>query len=212
MQEDSTLRQTKQIHRDPHWSAPTFFILIGLACIIALFSIFWQKPIREIVSKMMGQKLDEPYTRVYQYDYDYEPRHITWRVGDRVTIQLRNMSTTHWHEMVIGRAYDNTPSAFGPIPTQFAYDFWDGVPVTFSDIHYVDNLVINKAIPTFIGPKPNIATGGDFSPTLQPGGSINMTFTVPNKPGTWQFGCFVQQYMHFMTGMRGTITILPAHT
>lgn len=157
-----------------------------------------------------SQKAAAGTVHVFQFDYYYEPRHITWRVGDHVTIALRNMSNTHWHEMVIGKGFDTVPSAFGPINTQFATDFWDGVPVTVSQARHVDNLVTNKAIVTFAGAKPNTATGGDFSPTLQPGGSINLSFTVPNKPGEWKYGCFVQQYMHYMAGMEGSITILPA--
>lgn len=209
MQEPSASAAKAKRQRDPRWSAITFFSVLALAILVALFALFWKSTVRNATASVFGRKLDEPITRVFQFDYDYEPRHITWRVGDQVTIQLRNMSKTHWHEMVIGRASDNTPSAFGPISTQFQTDFWDGVHVTFSGANHVDNLTVNKAIPTFIGAKPNLQTGGDFSPTLQPGGAINMTFVVPNKPGNWQYGCFVQQYMHYIAGMRGTITIIP---
>lgn len=176
---------------------------------IGLFALFWQRSVQSVSAAVFGEKLDEPVTRVFQFDYDFEPHHITWRVGDKVTIELRNMSPSHWHEMVIGRGADNTPSAFGPISTQFSTDFWNGVPVTFSNSKQVDNLSLNKAVASFVGQKPNIVSGGDFSPTLQPGGQIDFTFTVPNKPGEWQYGCFVQQYMHYIAGMRGNLTILP---
>jgi plastocyanin len=209
MQDHSASSHRRMNKRDSRWRASTFFIVFGCAFIVGLFALFWQKPVSEVAASVFGRKLDEPITRIYQFDYDYEPRHITWRVGDRVTIQLRNRSDTHWHEMVIGRGFDNTPSTFGPIATQFKEDFWDGVHVTFSHANHVDNLVVNKAIPTYIGPKPNIETGGDFSPTIQPKGGIDITFTVPNKPGKWYYGCFVQQYIHYLDGMRGTITILP---
>lgn len=51
---------------------------------------------------------------------------------------------------------------------------------------------------------------GNFMLVLQPGGSFTMTFTVPDKPGSWTFGCFQQSGEHFLNGMRGTITVLPA--
>ncbi|KUO95363.1 hypothetical protein [Ferroacidibacillus organovorans] len=211
MQEDSSLRRvdSSRPRRDSRWSAATFFVVLGLAVLIAVLSLFLKRPISDATAAMAGRALNEPVTRIEQYDYGFEPRHITWRAGDQVTISLHNRSTTHWHEMMLGRGYDFTPSVFGPIATQFDTDFWNGIHVTFSGANHVDNLCVNKAIAKFIGPMPNVVTGGNFSPTLQPGGSLNMTFTVPNKPGTWYYGCFVQQYMHYIAGMRGTITILP---
>ncbi|MCY0875241.1 MAG: hypothetical protein OWT28_03050 [Firmicutes bacterium] len=190
------------------WSKGLLITVLAVVFVVGslvLFGRYWMAGLMDQSQKAAAGKV-----HVFQFDYYYEPRHITWRVGDRVTIALRNMSDTHWHEMVIGQGHVNVPSAFGPIATDFTRDFWDGVPVTISDARHVDNLVLNKAVATFVGPKPNVVTGGDFSPTLQPGGSINLTFTVPNKPGEWEYGCFVQQYMHYMAGMQGRITILPA--
>lgn len=51
---------------------------------------------------------------------------------------------------------------------------------------------------------------GNFMLVLEPGGSFTMTFTVPDEPGTWTYGCFQQTGEHFLNGMRGTITVLPA--
>ncbi|PWI57819.1 hypothetical protein [Sulfoacidibacillus thermotolerans] len=205
-----TVDSEGRFHRDTDWQPGVFFGVLALVLLIGVAVLFGRFWIAGIFQKAFDRVPTQGTVHVFQFDYAYEPRHITWRVGDRVTIALRNMSDTHWHEMVIGRGYDTVPSAFGAIATQFKTDFWDGVPVRISNAHHVDNLVLNKARATFVGSKPNLATGGDFSPTLQPGGSINLTFTVPNKPGEWQYGCFVQQYMHYVAGMNGTITILPA--
>lgn len=191
-----------------HWSKGLFITVMAVVFVVGTLVLFGRYWIAGALDRT--QKSAAGTVHVFQFDYYYEPRHITWRVGDHVTIKLRNMSDTHWHEMVIGKGFDTVPSVFGAIPTQFATDFWDGVPVTISQAHHVDNLVLNKAVATFVGPKPNVTTGGDFSPTLQPGGSIDLSFTVPNKPGEWHYGCFVQQYMHYMAGMEGAITILPA--
>lgn len=210
---DSTVpEQTEQTERrNPEWSKSLFAVVSIAALVAAILGLFWQRQLGEAWSNTFGGRTPRAGTiDVLQYDYGFHPRHITWRVGDRVTISLHNESATHFHEMMIGRAFDNTPSAFGPIHVQFGQDFWDGVHVTVSNAHNVDNLVPNKSIPAFVGPKPFVTTGGNFSPTLRPGGSINLSFVVPNKPGTWHYGCFVQQFMHYVAGMNGTITILPA--
>jgi hypothetical protein len=140
---------------------------------------------------------------------------MTWRVGDRMEIIFHNQSRTHWHEWTIGRPRVNTQyfQGFGVLNADgWVHDFWDGVHVTLSDPVAIDNFVPHKAIVTYVGPKGpyQLATGGDFSPTLQPGGSIHISFTVPDKPGLWHYGCFVQEYIHYRTGMRGTLNIIRA--
>ncbi len=202
--------QTARTVHSADWNKRIFLVVVSLALAAGAVALFLNGWIAAVWHSFFYRGAQQGAVYVYQFDYDYQPQSITWRVGDRVTIALRNMSDTHWHEMAIGQAFDNVPSMFGPIPTQFHRDFWDGVHVTISHAAHVDNLVLNNAIPTYVGPKPNLASGGDFSPTLKPRGSINLTFTVPNKPGVWRYGCFVQQYMHYTDGMKGTITILPS--
>lgn len=57
-------------------------------------------------------------------------------------------------------------------------------------------------------------TGGmqmaGFMPVLAEGGQLTFSFTVPDKPGQWTYGCFQQSGQHFLNGMQGTVTILPA--
>ncbi len=50
---------------------------------------------------------------------------------------------------------------------------------------------------------------GNFMLVVQPGGRFTMSFTVPDKPGEWTYGCFQQSGEHFLNGMKGTVTILP---
>lgn len=199
--------------RNPEWSKSLFAVVSILVVVIGIVALFWQRQIGDAWSRMLGtQHVQTGTTQIVQYDYGFHPRHITWRVGDRVTLSIHNQSPTHYHELMIGRRFDDTPYVFGPIHTQFDKDFWDGIHVTMSNAHKVDNFVPNKAIVTYVGEKPFTTEGGDFSPTLDPGGRVDLTFTVPNKPGTWYYGCFVQQFMHYLAGMQGTITILPAKT
>lgn len=49
---------------------------------------------------------------------------------------------------------------------------------------------------------------GNFMVVVQPGGSFTMTFTVPDNPGVWSYGCFQQTGEHFLNGMRGTVEVL----
>lgn len=50
---------------------------------------------------------------------------------------------------------------------------------------------------------------GNYMLVVQPGGRFTMSFTVPDKPGEWTYGCFQQSGEHFLNGMKGTVTILP---
>lgn len=199
--------------RNPEWSKPLFATVSIVVLAVAIIALFWTRPIGDAWERMVGAgPVGAGTTYVLQYDYGFHPRHITWRVGDRVTIALRNESQTHFHEMMIGRGFDDTPYGVGAVHTQFHEDFWNGVHVVASNAHNVDNFVPGNAVLSFVGPKPFVTEGGNFSPTLDPGGTLDLTFTVPNKPGTWYYGCFVQQFMHYLAGMQGTITILPAKT
>lgn len=42
---------------------------------------------------------------------------------------------------------------------------------------------------------------------LRPGGSVTISFVVPNRPGAWQMGCFQGNGEHYTNGMKGTIDV-----
>src|SRR3546814_18266065 len=48
-----------------------------------------------------------------------------------------------------------------------------------------------------------------FMPLVGSRGNLTFSFTVPDKPGEWIYGCFQQSGQHFLNGMKGTVTILP---
>jgi hypothetical protein len=52
-------------------------------------------------------------------------------------------------------------------------------------------------------------TMAGFMLVLEPEGTATVSFTVPDKPGRWQFGCFEQSGQHFLNGMKGWVTIRP---
>jgi hypothetical protein len=182
--------------------------------VAGLAALFEKPAIVGMARDIFGSPVSSGKINLYQFDYYYVPNYMTWRVGDKMEIHLQNQSHTHWHEWTIGRHLNmDFFQAFGELTADaWAIDFWKDVDVTLSDPYKIDNFVPNTAHVTYVGPKGpyQIQLGGDFSPTIQPNGSINMSFTVPNKPGIWYFGCFVQEFIHYRDGMQGIINILPA--
>lgn len=175
----------------PEWSRRQFITGVGGLFAAGAAALWLGTPIVSAARSIFGSPVESGLIHVYQQDYYFVPNYMTWRVGQRMTLRLHNMSTVRYHEMQIGRHVSTEHTVFGTLTADgFTEDFWAGVPVTFSNPSKVDNLVVNKAIPTFEGPKSayRLATGGSFSPTLRPGGSIDIAFTVPNKPGRWQYG------------------------
>lgn len=197
------------------WSKRQFLFGTGAAMVIGAVALFAGKPIVRAITDLGGPPpVSSGLVHVYEGDFYFIPNDMTWRVGDTVTIYQYNQSPYRFHEMQIGRGFNTEPTIFGPLKTQFAEDFWDGVPVTVLAAHAVDNFVTNKAIVKCnVNPHPWLLTQpgqGNFSPTLQPGGWIMYQFTVPNKPGQWQYACFVQGFIHDQEGMLANLTIQPA--
>ncbi|CAB1129141.1 conserved protein of unknown function [Candidatus Hydrogenisulfobacillus filiaventi] len=195
------------------WSRRQLLAGTGALGVVGLVALFGKSGVVDAARAVFGSPVQTGKIYVYQYDYYFVPNYMTWRVGDTITIALRNQSHTHWHEWVVGRHLHLQNTIFGVVNGDaFKEDFFNGVHVTLSHPYKVDNFVPHKAIVTYEGPKSAfaIASGGDFSPTLQPGGAIDITFTVPDKPGIWHYGCFVQNNMHWRAGMQGIVNILPA--
>ncbi|QQE77497.1 hypothetical protein [Alicyclobacillus sp. SO9] len=197
------------------WSRRQFVLGVSGLAVAGAVGLFGRGVIARAAQSIGGQPpVEQGLIHVYQGDYYYVPNRMTWKVGDRVSILLHNTSPNRFHEMMIGRGFDTIPSPFGPVKTQFKEDFWDGVDVTISKADSVDNLAANKAhVTSLVKPHPWLITApgnGNFSPTLDPGGTIQMDFTVPNKPGKWLYGCFVQGFRHYEAGMKGEINILKA--
>lgn len=215
---DEKNRQSSGQEIDPesvNWSRRSFLIGTGGVLVATAAALFESSPIANAFSALGGLQVDSGMTKVYEQDYYYIPSQMTWRVGTPMVLHIHNLSPVHFHEMMIGRGgFARDPNFFTDLRVQFKEDFWDGVHVTIQEEHWVDNMTTNRAIVTSL-PKPGpwLVTGpgnGNFSPTLRPGGSISLQFTVPNKPGVWQYGCFVQGFIHYADGMKGTINILPA--
>ena len=197
------------------WSRRQFITgLTGLG-VAGAVTMFGKSALVDAARRVFGSPITSGLTHIYALDFYYVPNYMTWRVGDRMEVIFHNQSRTHWHEWTIGRPHPNLEDfqAFGVMNRDgWVEDFWNGVPVTLSDPVAIDNFVPHNAKVTYVGPKRpyQIGSGGDFSPTLQPGRSIHLSFTVPDQPGIWHYGCFVQQFIHLRPGMRGTLNIVRA--
>jgi hypothetical protein len=195
------------------WSRRQFLYATGSVAVAGAVALFGAQPAVNLFRSIFGSPVSSGLINVYQFDYYFVPNYVTWRVGDPVTIFLQNMSTVRWHEMQIGRDVSHVKTMLGTLSADgFDDDFWSGVPVVISDPYKIDNLTVGNSIPTYTAPKSEYALvpGGPFSPTLQPGGHIKLSFNVPDKPGIWNFACFVQHQAHYRFGMRGTINIIKA--
>lgn len=198
---------------EQQWSRRQFIWGSAVASAAGLVALFGRSAIASAARGVLGSPVSSGLIHVYQEDFYYVPNYMTWRVGDKVTVRLHNMSLTRYHEMQIGKDVSTENSIFGTITADgFLHDFMAGVHVTMSNVYLMDNFVPNKSIMTYIGPKSDyqIASGGGFSPTLKPGGHVDFSFTVPDKPGIWHYGCFVQHAEHWRLGMRGVLNVVRA--
>lgn len=196
------------------WSRRKFLIGTGGVLAAGATALIANSSIANAVHRIGQPAVNTGLIHVYEGDYYFAPNKMTWRVGDLITIHQENQSEYRFHEMMIGRTFDSANGLLGNVKQQFHTDFWDGVQVTILDAHGVDNMTTNHAIVhSNVPSSPWLDTNpadGNFSPTLLPGGWVEYQFIVPNKPGTWYYGCFVQGFIHYEEGMRGTIEIVPA--
>lgn len=196
------------------WSRRQFLVGAGGLFVVGAGALVANTSIVRAVKSISQPKVDTGFIRVATGDYYFAPSHMTWRVGDLITLHQENQSPYRYHEMQIGRGFDTAPTLLEKNEKQqFATDFWDGVHVTILDQHGADNFTTNKAIIKLDTPAgPWLDTNqadGNFSPTLLPGGWVEYQFVVPDKPGVWEYACFVQGFIHYQEGMRGTINIIP---
>lgn len=129
-------------------------------------------------------------------DYAYTPDHMTWHVGDTVTIKLTNNATDKTHEIMFGKgdlAYE-TDSFGAKHPHGWTTKLFDSP----GQLHFMMGAKIDELMAAM----PMIR----FQPK---GGTMTFTFTVPDKKGTWQYGCFEENGSHFTDhNMKGTIEIV----
>lgn len=129
-------------------------------------------------------------------NYSYTPDHMTWHVGDTVTITLTNNSSDKDHELLMGKDVNYSTDDFGK-------KYPDGWQTALFD--NLDQVTFVKGD----GIAELRADGPGTVALVPKGGTVTYTFKVPNKPGQWQFGCFEENGAHFGDhNMKGTIDIV----
>ena len=133
---------------------------------------------------------------VVMKDYSFTPDHMTWHVGDTVTITLTNNATDKTHEIMFGKGELNyeTDSFGAKHPHGWTTKLFDSP----DQLHFMKGQKIEEVMAAM----PMI--------TLQPkGGTMTFTFTVPDKKGTWNYACFEENGSHYADhNMKGTIEIV----
>jgi uncharacterized cupredoxin-like copper-binding protein len=114
-------------------------------------------------------------------EFGYSQPQLTLKRGERVTIELRNVGTVE-HEFMAGN--------LGHGGMGYMQDLFAGVK---HDVSPTESLHGNRH---------GMPQGGAW---VKPGKSTTITFTVPDRPGTYEFGCFVVG--HYEAGMKGSLTI-----
>lgn len=162
-------------------------------------------------------------TTVVMSDYAFSPSHLTWRVGERVTLTLLNDSQAQPpkpHEIMFGRGPRQEAGPFGPVQGDgFDEPLLTGVALDLEGGGDLTMLMAPGSELRGADPQSLLAPGAggmgmgemmdQFMAVFAPGGSLTFSFTVPDRPGEWRFGCFQQDGQHFLNGMAGTVTIRP---
>lgn len=170
------------------------------------------------------QPTDQTHYTIQMLDYAFRPSHMTWHVGETVTLTLVDESVSHppkAHEFMVGRKPNLKQTVFGPRHVDgFQVPFFKGMDVKVISGHDLQMFMAGGAHLTGEpvkkvlrkGPMGPMEEMSGFMPLLNGGGRLTISFKVPDKPGTWTYGCFQQSGQHFVNGMRGRITIVGGKT
>lgn len=127
-------------------------------------------------------------------EFTFKPSALRWKVGQQLRITLTNDGQRP-HEWVIGKGLMSMPG----MAKTFNEQFFSGVDVKFErDGKPADPSTVWM---TQMGP--------DERSVALPIGTrpIAVIFTVPDKPGEWEIGCFEDFGAHYESGMKGKVTV-----
>lgn len=122
---------------------------------------------------------DGRIVRIALKEFGYAPSRVTLKAGELVTLELANRGTI-FHELMAGR---------GEILPHGGYteDLFGGVETRMS------------------GNDPAVHSHGGFGVLVAEGTTARLTFVVPDRPGTYEMGCF--EAGHYLAGMVGRLVI-----
>jgi uncharacterized cupredoxin-like copper-binding protein len=124
---------------------------------------------------------DGRIVRMTLKEFAYAPSRVTLRSGELVTLEIANRGTLY-HELMAGRG-EILPHG------GYAEDLFGGVETRMT------------------GNDPAVHSHGGFGILVAKGTTARLTFVVPDRPGTYEMGCF--EAGHYLAGMVGRILIEP---
>lgn len=140
-------------------------------------------------------------------EYRFEPATVRLRAGSTVVLRLVNRGVLA-HELLIGRGVAKNRKG---APDHYRQDFFQGMRVELLSAQGIEELVAGKA--QLAGPLAQKflrkeADGEVFEIALNPKGQAVLRFSVPvARVGTWEMGCFEQEGVHYLAGMKGTLIV-----
>jgi plastocyanin len=127
-------------------------------------------------------------------EYTFMPDTVEVNVGQEVTLELTNNGLLP-HELMIGREVVTTDN----LPSGYQVDMFEQAGVS----------------PTVTGettePAAGVPAHSGFMVVVAPNGAkASMTFPVTQEMvGDWEMGCFEQNGVHYIAGMKGTFKVNP---
>lgn len=112
-------------------------------------------------------------------NFSFTPATIRLRAGERATVRLHNPSNAE-HDFFVGQQPD-------PANARYAVDLFQGVEVEF------------------VGKGRVMRGGSAFRAVIPPVAAGQLTFTVPDRKGVYEIGCFLPG--HYQGGMKGTLVV-----
>lgn len=149
----------------------------------------------------------ESYT-IKESDYTYKPDTMTWHVGDTVKLTIVNTSPNHAHMFMLGKKPLNmVTSSFG---TSYPKGWKDTLLSGKSQVGFSDGQGVKMENPSPGGVAQPGAVALEAADKVDGGQAhVTLTFTVPDKVGTWEFACFEQKGQHYTSHhMVGTVKIV----
>ncbi|MBI2774337.1 MAG: hypothetical protein HYX56_07590 [Chloroflexi bacterium] len=129
-------------------------------------------------------------------EYKFSPDTVRLKVGQEVRMTFRNDGAKD-HEMMIGKGVKMT----GGKPDGYQTWFMQGMQMRFERD--------GKAIDAMAAMGGGMDEPSDIGMMLvDKGGSpVTLVFTVPDKVGEWEMGCFEDDGTHYDEGMKGKVIV-----
>ena len=160
-----------------------------------------------IVTACGSQATPEPLdVTIDMTEYKFTPNELELKVGQQVTITLVNKGTLD-HEFMVGRNVQNNSDGN---PDGYEVDLFQFSGVTPDVVSIGDSIQIMMGGKMLAGKMGEMEMDHMGYMVMVPVGNDTATisFTVtPEMVGTWEFGCFELDGVHYNSGMKGTLTI-----